>query len=127
MTFCFPYFSRPHLGSVSDFRFPVADGPADASSSSAVLRRPQKVRVAALRDEPSKARASVLAARELPALGRVSCSSRDFETLGIPMVIGRLLSSPPPIFLFLAKSFVLGMLFSEEQVLIEYDLLLSAT
>ncbi|XP_070085924.1 liprin-alpha-1-like [Equus caballus] len=45
---------RPHLGSVSDFRFPVADGPADASSSSAVLRRPQKGRVAALRDEPSK-------------------------------------------------------------------------
>ncbi|XP_070085741.1 liprin-alpha-1-like isoform X2 [Equus caballus] len=48
------HHGRPHLGSVSDFRFPVADGPADASSSSAVLRRPQKGRVAALRDEPSK-------------------------------------------------------------------------
>ncbi|XP_070086059.1 liprin-alpha-1 isoform X2 [Equus caballus] len=47
------HHGRPHLGSVSDFRFPVADGPADASSSSAVLRRPQKGRVAALRDEPS--------------------------------------------------------------------------
>ncbi|XP_070343965.1 liprin-alpha-1-like isoform X1 [Equus asinus] len=48
------HHGRPHLGSVSDFRFPVADGPADASSSSAVLRRPQKGHVAALRDEPSK-------------------------------------------------------------------------
>ncbi|XP_029812634.1 liprin-alpha-1 isoform X2 [Suricata suricatta] len=45
---------RPHLGSVPDFRFPLADGPADAYGSSAVLRRPQKGRVAALRDEPSK-------------------------------------------------------------------------
>uniref|UniRef100_A0A8C0KY90 PTPRF interacting protein alpha 1 n=1 Tax=Canis lupus dingo TaxID=286419 RepID=A0A8C0KY90_CANLU len=45
---------RPHLGSVPDFRFPVADGPTDSYSSSAVLRRPQKGRLAALRDEPSK-------------------------------------------------------------------------
>ncbi|VFV36022.1 liprin-alpha-1-like [Lynx pardinus] len=43
---------RPHLGSVPDFRFPLADGPTDAYSS-AVLR-PRKGRVAALRDEPSK-------------------------------------------------------------------------
>ncbi|XP_023617568.1 liprin-alpha-1 isoform X3 [Myotis lucifugus] len=48
------HHSRPHLGSVPDFRFPVADGPTDSYSSSAVLRRPQKGRVAALRDEPSK-------------------------------------------------------------------------
>lgn len=53
-----PCFSRPHLGSVPDFRFPAADGPEDSYSSSAVLRRPQKGRLAALRDEPSKARAS---------------------------------------------------------------------
>ncbi|XP_077622639.1 liprin-alpha-1 isoform X2 [Crocuta crocuta] len=45
---------RPHLGSVPDFRFPLADGPTDTYSSSAVLRRPQKGRAAALRDEPSK-------------------------------------------------------------------------
>uniref|UniRef100_A0A4W2EBJ9 SAM domain-containing protein n=1 Tax=Bos indicus x Bos taurus TaxID=30522 RepID=A0A4W2EBJ9_BOBOX len=45
---------RPHLGSVPDFRFPVADGPADSFSGAAVLRRPQKGRLAALRDEPSK-------------------------------------------------------------------------
>ncbi|ELK24229.1 Liprin-alpha-1 [Myotis davidii] len=51
------HHSRPHLGSVPDFRFPVADGPTDSYSSSAVLRRPQKGRVAALRDEPSKASA----------------------------------------------------------------------
>ncbi|XP_004393851.1 PREDICTED: liprin-alpha-1 isoform X2 [Odobenus rosmarus divergens] len=45
---------RPHLGSVPDFRFSVADSPMDSYSSSAVLRRPQKGRLAALRDEPSK-------------------------------------------------------------------------
>ncbi|XP_057581947.1 liprin-alpha-1 isoform X4 [Hippopotamus amphibius kiboko] len=48
------HHGRPHLGSVPDFRFPVADGPADPFSSGAVLRRPQKGRLAALRDEPSK-------------------------------------------------------------------------
>ncbi|XP_059006552.1 liprin-alpha-1 isoform X3 [Mustela lutreola] len=50
------HHGRPHLGSVPDFRFPVADGPTDSYSSGAVLRRPQKGRLAALRDEPSKAR-----------------------------------------------------------------------
>ncbi|XP_069865753.1 liprin-alpha-1 isoform X2 [Dipodomys merriami] len=44
----------PHLGSVPDFRFPVADGHTDTFNTSAVLRRPQKGRLAALRDEPSK-------------------------------------------------------------------------
>uniref|UniRef100_A0A8D0UWH3 PTPRF interacting protein alpha 1 n=2 Tax=Sus scrofa TaxID=9823 RepID=A0A8D0UWH3_PIG len=48
------HHGRPHLGSVPDFRFPAADGPEDSYSSSAVLRRPQKGRLAALRDEPSK-------------------------------------------------------------------------
>ncbi|XP_004441137.1 PREDICTED: liprin-alpha-1 isoform X6 [Ceratotherium simum simum] len=48
------HHGRPHLGSVPDFRFPVADGPTDSYSGSAVLRRPQKGRLAALRDEPSK-------------------------------------------------------------------------
>nr|KAF6343467.1 PTPRF interacting protein alpha 1 [Pipistrellus kuhlii] len=48
------HHSRPHLGSVPDFRFSVADGPTDSYGSGAVLRRPQKGRVAALRDEPSK-------------------------------------------------------------------------
>nr|XP_027800018.1 liprin-alpha-1 isoform X2 [Marmota flaviventris] len=48
------HHGRPHLGSVPDFRFPVADGHIDAYSTSAVLRRPQKGRLAALRDEPSK-------------------------------------------------------------------------
>jgi len=48
------HHGRPHLGSVPDFRFPVADSPMDSYSSSAVLRRPQKGRLAALRDEPSK-------------------------------------------------------------------------
>lgn len=48
------HHGRPHLGSVPDFRFPAADGHADAYSTSSVLRRPQKGRLAALRDEPSK-------------------------------------------------------------------------
>ncbi|KGL77345.1 Liprin-alpha-1 [Tinamus guttatus] len=53
------YFSRPHLGSVPDFRYPmtsssVADSHADSYGTSSVLRRPQKGRLAALRDEPSK-------------------------------------------------------------------------
>ncbi|XP_036182225.1 liprin-alpha-1 isoform X2 [Myotis myotis] len=54
LTWTFLDEHRPHLGSVPDFRFPVADGPTDSYSSSVVLRRPQKGRVAALRDEPSK-------------------------------------------------------------------------
>ncbi|XP_053418944.1 liprin-alpha-1 isoform X4 [Nycticebus coucang] len=48
------HHSRPHLGSVPDFRFPVADGHADSYGTSAVLRRSQKGRLAALREEPSK-------------------------------------------------------------------------
>uniref|UniRef100_A0A803TDF0 PTPRF interacting protein alpha 1 n=1 Tax=Anolis carolinensis TaxID=28377 RepID=A0A803TDF0_ANOCA len=51
-------FSRTHLGSVPDFRFPLASSPiADNqtdSYSTSVLRRPLKGRLAALRDEPSK-------------------------------------------------------------------------
>ncbi|KAM6157671.1 liprin-alpha-1 [Rhynchocyon petersi] len=48
------HHGRPHLGSVPDFRFPVADTHTDAYSTSSVLRRTQKGRLAALRDEPSK-------------------------------------------------------------------------
>ncbi|XP_056135431.1 liprin-alpha-1 isoform X2 [Lampris incognitus] len=50
---------RSHLGSTPDFRYPVSassimDSNSDHYSSALVLRRPQKGRVAALRDEPSK-------------------------------------------------------------------------
>ncbi|XP_074129395.1 liprin-alpha-1 isoform X5 [Sminthopsis crassicaudata] len=45
---------RPHLGSVPDFRYPVAESPTDPYSTTSVLRRAQKGRLAALRDEPSK-------------------------------------------------------------------------
>ncbi|XP_053780052.1 liprin-alpha-1 isoform X3 [Desmodus rotundus] len=48
------HHSRPHLGSVPDFRLPAAESPTDSYSGGAVLRRPQKGRLAALRDEPSK-------------------------------------------------------------------------
>ncbi|KAG5194840.1 hypothetical protein JEQ12_012129 [Ovis aries] len=47
---------RPHLGSAPDLRFPVADQPADSSGSGEVLQHPQKGWLAALCDEPSKAR-----------------------------------------------------------------------
>ncbi|MCJ8733489.1 hypothetical protein PDJAM_G00223990 [Pangasius djambal] len=48
-----------HMGSTPDFRYPVSassmiDSHSDQYSSSLVLRRPQKGRAAALRDEPSK-------------------------------------------------------------------------
>ena len=49
-------FSRPHLGSAPDLRFPVADRPADSLGNGAVLWCPQKGRLAALHDEPSEAR-----------------------------------------------------------------------
>uniref|UniRef100_A0A8C5TTJ5 PTPRF interacting protein alpha 1 n=1 Tax=Malurus cyaneus samueli TaxID=2593467 RepID=A0A8C5TTJ5_9PASS len=50
---------RNHLGAFCDFRFPVTsssvgDSHTDSYSTSSVLRRPQKGRLAALRDEPSK-------------------------------------------------------------------------
>ncbi|XP_062963582.1 LOW QUALITY PROTEIN: liprin-alpha-1-like [Cynocephalus volans] len=48
------HHGRPHLGSVPDFTFPVADSHTDSYSTSAVLRHPQKGRLAALWDEPSK-------------------------------------------------------------------------
>ncbi|XP_057694389.1 liprin-alpha-1 isoform X3 [Corythoichthys intestinalis] len=50
---------RSQLGSTPDFRYPVSassmmDNNSDHYGSALVLRRPQKGRVAALRDEPSK-------------------------------------------------------------------------
>ncbi|XP_075401347.1 liprin-alpha-1 isoform X2 [Tenrec ecaudatus] len=48
------HHGRPHLGSVPDFRFPAADAHVEAYNTGPVLRRPQRGRVAALRDEPSK-------------------------------------------------------------------------
>ncbi|TSR87319.1 Liprin-alpha-1 [Bagarius yarrelli] len=53
------HHGRSHMGSTPDFRYPVSassmiDSHSDQYSSSLVLRRPQKGRAAALRDEPSK-------------------------------------------------------------------------
>ncbi|KAL0978461.1 hypothetical protein UPYG_G00170700 [Umbra pygmaea] len=45
--------SRSHMGSASDLRFSVVEG-QDGHYSSAVIRRAQKGRLAALRDEPTK-------------------------------------------------------------------------
>ena len=44
------------MGSAPDLRFPVVEWPADSSCNGAVLRHPQKGRLAALHDKPSKAR-----------------------------------------------------------------------
>uniref|UniRef100_A0A8B9KSL2 PTPRF interacting protein alpha 1 n=1 Tax=Astyanax mexicanus TaxID=7994 RepID=A0A8B9KSL2_ASTMX len=54
-----PVCRRSHMGSTPDFRYPVSassmmDSHSDHYSSALVLRRPQKGRAAALRDEPSK-------------------------------------------------------------------------
>ncbi|XP_039604941.1 liprin-alpha-1-like isoform X16 [Polypterus senegalus] len=49
--------NRSQLGSTPDFRFPVSSSVMDSHTdhySASVLRRPQKGRLAALRDEPSK-------------------------------------------------------------------------
>uniref|UniRef100_A0A6Q2Y2E8 SAM domain-containing protein n=1 Tax=Esox lucius TaxID=8010 RepID=A0A6Q2Y2E8_ESOLU len=53
------HHGRSHLGSTPDFRYPVSassmmDSHSDHYGSALVLRRPQKGRLAALRDEPSK-------------------------------------------------------------------------
>ncbi|XP_028811827.1 liprin-alpha-1 isoform X15 [Denticeps clupeoides] len=53
------HHGRSHMGSTPDFRYPVSassmlDSHSDHYSGALVLRRPQKGRVAALRDEPSK-------------------------------------------------------------------------
>ncbi len=60
------YFSRrSQLGSTPDFRYPVSassmmDSNSDHYGSALVLRRPQKGRMAALRDEPSKVRSQLI-------------------------------------------------------------------
>nr|XP_015194030.1 PREDICTED: liprin-alpha-1 isoform X10 [Lepisosteus oculatus] len=63
------HHGRPHLGSTPDFRYPVSassmmDSHADHYSTAMVLRRPQKGRLTALRDEPSKKQVQTLNEQE---------------------------------------------------------------
>ncbi|XP_042340850.1 liprin-alpha-1 isoform X3 [Plectropomus leopardus] len=60
---------RSQLGSTPDFRYPVSassmmDSNSDHYGSALVLRRPQKGRIAALRDEPSKRHVQTLNEQE---------------------------------------------------------------
>lgn len=45
---------RSHLGSATDLRFSVVEGQGEHFASTGVIRRAQKGRLVALRDEPTK-------------------------------------------------------------------------
>ncbi|XP_067288332.1 liprin-alpha-4 isoform X10 [Pseudorasbora parva] len=47
-------YPRSHVGSATDLRFSVVEGQGDHYSSTGVIRRTQKGRLVALRDEPTK-------------------------------------------------------------------------
>lgn len=47
-------FIRSHLGSATDLRFSVVEGQGEHFATTGVIRRAQKGRLVALRDEPTK-------------------------------------------------------------------------
>lgn len=46
--------TRSHLGSATDLRYSVVEGQGEHFASAGVIRRAQKGRLVALRDEPTK-------------------------------------------------------------------------
>ncbi|PWA23308.1 hypothetical protein CCH79_00018901 [Gambusia affinis] len=77
---------RSQLGSTPDFRYPVSassmmDSNSDHYGSALVLRRPQKGRVAALRDEPSKANVLANVAQAFDTDMDASDLEEDRETI----------------------------------------------
>ncbi|MBN3311489.1 LIPA1 protein, partial [Atractosteus spatula] len=80
------HHGRPHLGSTPDFRYPVSassmmDSHADHYSTAMVLRRPQKGRLTALRDEPSKANVLANVAQAFESDADMSDVEDDRETI----------------------------------------------
>ena len=103
-------FSRPHLGSAPDLRFPVADRPADSLGNGAVLRRPQKGRLAALHDELSEARTPRPSSRPWWAPCEAPAPSHCGPEVGLEQSADRLLYVSPFSFFWLRVYFE-GMLF----------------
>ncbi|XP_070635401.1 liprin-alpha-1-like isoform X5 [Bos indicus] len=104
------HHSRPHLGSAPDLRFPVADRPADSLGNGAVLRCPQKGRLAALHDEPSEARTPPPPSRPWWAPCEAPALSHRGPEVGLEQSADRLLYVSPFSFFWLRVYFE-GMLF----------------
>uniref|UniRef100_A0A6Q2XPS4 SAM domain-containing protein n=1 Tax=Esox lucius TaxID=8010 RepID=A0A6Q2XPS4_ESOLU len=71
---------RSHMGSASDLRFSVVEG-QDGHYSSAVIRRAQKGRLAALRDEPTKVKKThPMPVGPLSAVSHLLCNDIEVES-----------------------------------------------
>ena len=88
----------------------MADGPADSFGGAAVLRRPQKGRLAALHDEPSEARTPPPPSHPWLAPCEAPAPSHCGPEVGLEQSADRLLYVSPFSFFWLRVYFE-GMLF----------------